>query len=451
MSTTPLKVAIIGAGPAGLYAAADLLRHDEQLHVDVIDRLTTPGGLARSGVSPDHAQRREVVTVLERLVMASGRFRFIGNLRFGEDVQLAELQQHYGATLFASGAGQDRSLGVPGEDLPGSHAATAFVGWYNAHPDYAQHRFDLTHERAVVIGNGNVALDVARMLLLPVAALGKTDIADHALSALAHSAIREVVILGRRGPAQASFTAPELLELASLQDVDVHVDGDIPAADASTSPGVALRLQLLRELQQRPSTGAPRRLVLQFFRAPVAILGDTQVSGVQVAKTRVVADAQGQLRAEATGETDTLNAGLVFRSVGYRSEPLPGLPFDAQRCILPNAQGRVLDTICGTPLPGLYVTGWLKRGPSGVIGSNRFCARDTVQALLDDRVALQAAAPVGGADLLDALRIKGKHPTDYAGWKRIDRAERQRGADSGRSRQRYADSEALLQLAQPAA
>lgn len=439
-----LRVAVIGAGPSGLYAAVDLLKRHPEARVDVFDRLPVPGGLVRSGVSPDHALRRAVIAVCERLALGSGRFRYFGNMTLGEQFQVHDLREHYHATLFASGAGSDRRLGIPGEDLPGSHPAAAFVGWYNCHPDHAGQRFDLSSERAVVVGNGNVALDVARMLLLPVDELRHTDMADHALDALAESRVREVVILGRRGPAQAAFTAPELLELATLQGVDIAVEGALPERVADA--GQALRLQLLRELQQRPSSGASRRLVLRFLSSPEAILGSDRVEALRVARNRLVEGNGGEPRAEATGETENLETGLVLRSVGYRAEPLPGLPFDPQRAVLPNADGRVLDPEQGhAPLAGCYVAGWLKRGPSGVIGTNKICSRQTVTALLADAAAGRLGdAPQAGSELPALLQRGRTELVDYDGWKRIDRQEQARGAPQGRPRARLASVAEML-------
>lgn len=448
MTASALKVAIIGAGPAGLYAATELLRRDPDLQVDVFDRLPTPGGLVRAGVSPDHAARREVAAVLERTALSSGRFRYFGNVEYGRDLTLDDLRQHYHATIFASGAAEDRRLGIPGEDLPGSHAATQFVGWYNAHPDHADRAFDLDCERAAVIGNGNVALDVARMLLLPVDELRHSDIADHALDALSASRIREVVILGRRGPAQASFTAPELLELAHMPGVAVEIDGVIPDDDAPPrSAGQHLRLRLLRELKSRSYAASQRRLVLRFLRSPTAILGGERVEGLQLIENRLVDDGRGGVRAESGTTTETLELGAVFRSVGYRATTLSGLPFDESRGVLPNEAGRVVDAT-GTA-PGVYVTGWLKRGPSGVIGSNRFCAQETVDSLLADAADLKSRAPHKVHDDLPTILVdRGVGVTDQRGWQRIDRTERQRGLDSGRPRRRIAARSELLAVAQ---
>jgi len=447
MKPETLRVAVIGAGPSGLYAAVDLLKRHANARVDLFDRLPVPGGLVRSGVSPDHALRRTVIAVCERLALGSGRFRYFGNLALGEQFQWQDLRSHYHATIVASGAGSDRRLGIRGEDLPGSHAATAFVGWYNSHPDHAHHRFDLSTERAVVVGNGNVALDVARMLLMPVDELRHTDMADHALDALASSRVREVVILGRRGPAQAAFTAPELLELGTLRGVDIVVEGTLP--DLGPDAGQNLRLQLLRELQQRGLAGAPRRLILRFLASPEAILGSDRVEALRIARNRLVAGPDGEVRAEATGITEILETGLVFRSVGYRAEPVPGLPFDRSRAVLPNIEGRVIDPQqADAAVPGCYVAGWLKRGPSGVIGTNKICSRQTVSTLLSDAAAGRLPIPPAVDAELPALLQRGHSAVvDYDGWRRIDRQEQARGAPQGRPRARMASVAEMLRTA----
>ncbi len=432
-----LRVGIVGAGPAGLYAAVELLSRDATASVDLFERLPVPGGLARYGVAPDHAERREVIEHYGRLAAASGRFRLHGNVEIGRDVDLSELLNHLHAVVFASGATSDRRLGIPGEDLPGSHAATEFVAWYNGHPDFADRHFEFGTERAIVAGNGNVALDVARMLLMPEAALRATDVADAALEALSNSRVREVVILGRRGPAQAAFTVPELLELQGLDDVDVVVDCPRPLLD-DTSAAHPLRLQLLRELAERAPRGRDRRLVLRFLASPVEIVGSDRVGAVRCVRNRLVQGVDGTVRAEATPDVETLAAGLVLRSIGYRATRLPSLPFDENRGIVPNRDGRVLDLATGAAMAGVYVAGWLKRGPSGYIGTNKQCSRQTVSALLDDAAAGRLSAPVAARRELEAL-IVARRPAriDYAGWKRIDRAERKGGAETGRPRRRF--------------
>lgn len=442
-----LRVAIVGAGPAGQYAAVDLLQRCPQAEVELFDRTPTMGGLVRYGVSPDHAARRKVGEVCERLAMSSGRFRFHGNVELGKTLSHDQLAAHHHAVIYASGAASDRALGIPGEALAGSHAATDFVGWYNGHPDFADRQFDLDCERAVVVGNGNVALDVARMLLLPPDHLARSDMADHAIDALRRSRVREVVILGRRGPAQAAFTAPELLELGQLPGVDVTVEG-IPT-DA-TAPG-SLRERLIHELASLPNRGKERRLVLRFLCSPQEALGTSRLERLRIAHNRLVADADGVLRAQADGHTSTLDCGLLFRSIGYRALPLSGLPFDDARGVLPNRAGRVLlEQDAEQALPGVYVTGWLKRGPSGVIGSNKQCARGTVDSLLEDWQQQRLPVPAQDREGLDALlREHAPASIDYLGWKRIDRTERQHGADARRPRVKLTTRDALQAAAAP--
>ncbi|HZQ37753.1 MAG TPA: FAD-dependent oxidoreductase, partial [Dehalococcoidia bacterium] len=354
----PLRVAIVGAGPSGLYAAVELLRRDPLARVSMIDRLPVVGGLARFGVAPDHGVRRQVTAVYERLALSSRRFRFYGNLRVGQDLAHQDLLDHHHAVIYASGAASDRRLDIPGEDLPGCHAASEFVGWYNGHPDYCSRQFDLSADRAIVVGNGNVALDIGRLLLMSSEELRRTDMADHALAALERSRVREVVILGRRGAAQAAFTAPELLELEALADVDIVVDyGQEPAQDTNPS----LRVRLIDEYARRAVRGRPRRLVLRFLGSPLEIIGQDRVEGLRIARNSLRGDGAGSWRAVPTGQEEILPAGLVFRSVGYRAEPLAGLPFDRAAAIVPNEQGRVVDPALKQACPGVFVAGWLKR------------------------------------------------------------------------------------------
>lgn len=398
MAIRPLRIAIVGAGPSGFFAAAELLKRHASVSVDMLDRLPVMGGLARFGVSPDHAARRRIIRRYKYLCAASGRFNFIGNVEAGHDISHAQLLENYHAVVYACGCASDQKLGIAGEDLPGSHSATDFVGWYNGHPDFRSRRFDFSTDRAVVIGNGNVALDVARILLMGEARLRHTDIARHALAALATSRIREVVLLGRRGPAEASFTTPELLELAELDDIDIaldgyRVDGDLPASDGSAA-GFArrLKLQIFREYVDRPAGGRPKRLVFKFLSSPQAILGNDRVEGLRLVRNVLESGADGMAKAVPTGEVSTLEAGLVLRAVGYRGRPIPGLPFDKQRGTLPNVDGRVvIDAESRIPVPWTYVVGWQKRGPSGVIGTNKYCAQRTVANLLDDLAAADLA------------------------------------------------------------
>jgi ferredoxin--NADP+ reductase len=448
----PLRVAIIGSGPAGFYAAGQLLaREDPAVLVDVFDRLPTPWGLVRAGVAPDHPKIKSVTRVFERTASKPG-FRFHGNVEVGTDVTHEELMDAYHAVIYAVGTPGDRRLGIPGEDLPGSHAATEFVAWYNGHPDYAELEFDLSCRRAVVIGNGNVALDVARMLALSVDELAVTDIADHALDALRDSRIEEIVVLGRRGPAQAAFTNPELRELADLELADVIVDpadmelDEYSAAALEDSDGTTRRnVETLRQYASAQAAGRPRRIVLRFLSSPVSIEGGDRVEGVTVERNRLVAGQNGTLRAQATGERERLEAGLVLRSIGYVGTPLPGVPFDGQRSTVLNQDGRVIDPDTGQPLTGVYAAGWIKRGPSGVIGTNKKCAQETTDLLLADHAAGRLTEPPGSADELLALMHERTHVVDYTGWEAIDAHERGLGEPAGRPRVKLVARPELLE------
>jgi ferredoxin--NADP+ reductase len=456
-SPPPLRVAIVGSGPSGLYAAGALQRStDVAAQVDVFDRLPTPWGLVRAGVAPDHPNIKAVTRMYEKTA-AHPEFRFFGNVEIGRDITVEELCERYHAVIYAFGAAADRRLGIPGEDLPGSWAATEFVAWYNGHPDYRDLQFDLTGERAVVVGNGNVAADVARMLALTTEELAVTDVADHALEALRDSSITEIVVLGRRGPAQAAFTNPEVLELGELQDADVIVDPrDVeldPASRAwleSDASDMTSRrnVEIFTGYSEREPEGKRKRVVLRFLTSPVEIVGDDKVEGVVVERNELV-EEDGALRARPTGERETIPASLVFRSVGYRGVELPGVPFDDRKAVIPNEGGRVLDAPGGEHVPGQYVVGWIKRGPSGIIGTNKKDAQETVKALLEDAAAgrvLQCAQPQREA--IEALLEErcGDHVT-YAHWESIDRAEKAAGEPQGRPRVKLCTVPELLEAA----
>jgi ferredoxin--NADP+ reductase len=449
----PLRVAVIGSGPAAFYAAGHLLAsEDPRVEVDVIERLPTPWGLVRLGVAPDHPKLKEVSRAFERIAERPG-FRFLGNVEVGRDVTHEELRRLYAAVVYAVGAQTDRRLGVPGEDLPGSWSATAFVAWYNGHPDFQDLSFDLSHEKAVVVGNGNVALDVARMLALTREELAPTDTTDPAIEAIAASGIREIVVLGRRGPVQAAWTAPELAELGELAGADILVDPEELELDAASeaeletaSPIVRRNLDLLRDFASRAPTGKLRAIRLRFRVSPVAILGGDRVEAVEVARNRLEPDGKGSVRAAATDEHEVLPCGVVFRSVGYRGVCLPGTPFDEGTGTIPNAGGRVLDPDGGA-IPGVYCAGWIKRGPTGVIGTNKKDATETVDLVLEDARAglLEQAA---GAEEVDAfLAERNVDVVTYQGWETIDRVERARGAKQGRPRVKLPTWDELLDTA----
>ena len=473
-ASSPIRIAVIGSGPAGFYAAGHLLKDsDAGFEVDMIERLPTPWGLVRSGVAPDHPKIKSVTRVYEKTA-AHPRFRYFGNVCFGEHVSREDLLAHYHAIVYATGSPMDRPLGIPGEELPGSHAATEFVGWYNGHPDYTGLEVDLVSaERAVVIGNGNVAVDVARMLVLTAEELAPTDTADHALDVLARSRVQEVVVVGRRGPAQAAFTNPELLELGELTDADVVVDPDeleraLAVHDEAAEQNATSRrnVEILRGYAQRVPTEGRRRVVLRFLLSPVALIAgeDGAVAAVELVRNELVASDDGALRARATDASETITAGLVFRAIGYRGEPLPGVSFDDRAAVILNDGGRVLDPDSRAPLPGEYVVGWIKRGPSGVIGTNKKDAQETVDAMLADLapsangdVAKASAAPDPGAThtpihadaaAIEAL-LRERQPAlvTYSGWEAIDRHERELGERAGRPRVKLTDIEEMLRIA----
>jgi ferredoxin--NADP+ reductase len=463
MTETPIRVAVIGSGPAGFYAAGHLLKESGgRLEVDMIERLPTPWGLVRSGVAPDHPKIKSVTRVYEKTA-EHPRFRYFGNVTFGEHVGREDLLAHYHAIVYATGSPSDRPLGIPGEELPGSHAATDFVGWYNGHPDQCDLEIDLlSAERAVVIGNGNVAIDVARMLVLAPAELAPTDTADHALEVLAASRVREVVIVGRRGPAQAAFTNPELLELGELSEADVIVDPDeleraLAVADPDAEANITSRrnVEILRDYASRTPKGHAKRIVLRFLMSPTELLAgeNGRLGAVELVRNELV-QADGSLRAKATDEHEMIEAGLVFRAIGYRGIPLPGVPFDERRGVIPNEGGRVRDLQTGEQVPGEYVVGWIKRGPSGVIGTNKKDAQETVDAMLADLLApAQDAAPRHEPAQPDAsaveslLRERQPELVTYAGWSEIDRHERALGEPAGRPRVKLTRIEEMLRVA----
>jgi ferredoxin--NADP+ reductase len=451
--TEALRVAVVGSGPAGFYAAAALLDADIPVEVDMIERLPTPWGLVRLGVAPDHPKLKTVSRAFERIAAKPG-YRFVGNVQVGRDLRRADLTRLYDAVIYAVGAQTDRRLGIPGEDLPGSWSATEFVAWYNGHPDFQDLQFDLNVDRAVVIGNGNVALDVARMLALTPEELAPTDTTDPAIDAIASAALRDIVVVGRRGPAEASFTTPELQELGELAGADVVVDpADLeldPESEASLEHNTNARrnVDVLRAFAERERSGKPVTLRLRFLLSPVAIHGDEKVEAVELVRNRLE-QRDDALVAVPTDEHETLACGLVFRSVGYRGVALPELPFEDRRGTLRNDCGRVLADN-GRPLPGVYCAGWIKRGPTGIIGTNKKDATETVALLLEDvRAGRLAHAEGATADAVDALlSSRGARPVLYTGWVNIDELERAAGEKLGRPRVKLRTWDELLEAAE---
>jgi ferredoxin--NADP+ reductase len=454
--TQPLRVAIVGAGPAGYYAADHLLKQQGLVvEIDMIDRLPTPYGLVRAGVAPDHQKIKSVTAAFDK-VAAHPRFRFYGGIDFGKDITVNDLRRHYHQILYSTGAQTDRRMGIPGEDLEGSHPATEFVAWYNGHPDYRDCQFDLTQERAAVVGVGNVAIDVARVLCRSPEELATTDIAEHALEALRKSHIREVYLLGRRGPAQAAFTNPEVRELGELADADVMVLPDEVELDelsrasveASGDRTIMKKVEILKSYAQRPPSGKSKKLVIRFLVSPVELEGNDrgEVTAIRLVRNELESTAAGTLQAKPTGEFETLPVGLVFRSVGYRGVPLPGVPFNESWGVILNQSGRVLDPQTKQPIIGEYAAGWIKRGPTGVIGTNKPDAAETVAGMMEDLAAgrVLAAEQPDATAAAQLMRERQPKCVSYEDWLRLNELEVARGRGFGRPRVKFTRVEDML-------
>ena len=448
----PLRVAIVGAGPSGFYAANALLKSTDLVaEVDLIDRLPTPFGLVRGGVAPDHQKIKSVVKAYNKTAQ-DPRFRFFGNVSVGTDVTVAELQANYDQVCFAFGAESSRRLGIEGEDLDGSHSATAFVGWYNAHPDYRDLTFDLSTKAVVVVGVGNVAMDVARVLAQDPERLAGTDIADYALEALRSSSVTDVYVLGRRGPAQAAFSPAEIKEIGELEGVDLILPPSSYEVDEVSATWLAesgeksnhKNVEYLQQMAAEGTTGASRRVHLLMLASPVAITGEGErMTGVQVERNEIYCDDRGNPRPRGTGAITSIEAGLLFRSVGYKGTQLPGLPYHKDWGIVPNDEGRITDE-GGTILPGLYVVGWAKRGPSGLIGTNRADSVATVAHMIADALG---SAPVDVPDAEGAaafLASKIDKLVTWADWERIDQLEVARGEAKGQIRRKFTNVADML-------
>jgi ferredoxin/flavodoxin---NADP+ reductase len=432
----------VGSGPAGFYAAGALLDAEAPIEVDMIERLPTPWGLVRLGVAPDHPKLKSVSRAFERIAEKPG-FRFLGNVEVGRDLSHAELVSLYDAVVYAFGAQTDRRLEIPGEDLAGSWSATEFVAWYNGHPDHQELPFDLNVERAVVVGNGNVALDVARMLALTPEELAPTDTTDPAIEAIGSSSLREIVIVGRRGPAQASWTTQELKEMGELAGADVSVDPAELEGAVEDDTHTQRNMDVLREFAAREPSGKPLVVRFAFFRSPVAIHGDTKVESVELVRNRLE-EQNGRLVAVPTDERETLGCGLVFRSVGYRGVGLPDVPFDERRGTIANEDGRVIGE------PRTYCAGWIKRGPTGIIGTNKKDASETVALLLEDveqgRITHKEKASAEAVETL--LAERDVRAVLYSGWSSIDELERTAGEKLGRPRIKLRSWDELLAAAE---
>src|SRR5712691_991677 len=454
-AANPLRVAVFGAGPAGFYAVEELLKQQEiSVAVDLFDRLPTPYGLVRGGVAPDHQKIKAVIRQYEKTAARPG-FRFFGNITFGENLSLDEVLAYYHQVLFTTGAESDRRMGIPGEDLPGSYPATVFVGWYNGHPDYRDLQFDLSAECVAVVGNGNVAMDVTRVLARSVEELARTDIADYALEALRHSKIKEIYLLGRRGPAQAAFTNPEIRELTELTGTDLVVRPEELELDEVNREFLALHaaeqthqrnVDILTAHSTAGEGSQSKKIRARFFVSPVVVLGTGRVEGLRLEKNRLVKDENGVFKAQGTGVHEEISCQLIFRSIGYKGHKLPGVPFDERNGIIPTRAGRVIDPATHAPLPRVYVAGWIKRGPSGVIGTNKPDAAATVQAMLEDAVQY----PVWDGLSLDLnaipslLAAKQVRMVTFTDWKRIDQVEIAAGKKRGKPREKLTTIAELL-------
>lgn len=452
----PIRVGIIGAGPAGFYAADFLLRDKSRtVHVDMYDRLPTPFGLVRSGVAPDHQKIKSVTRMFDRAARRPG-FRFFGNTTLGQHFRAPELADFYHALLYATGAQTDRDLPIPGISLQNSHAATEFVAWYNGHPDFQDRQFDLTQENVAVIGIGNVAIDVARILAHSYESLAETDIADAALEALRHSRVRNIYIIGRRGPAQAAFTVPEIRELGRLASCAAFVlPGEVqldPLSEAqvaaSNDSTLRTKLEIIQSFTAPQATDKPRSLTIRFLASPVELMDDGtgRVTRMRLVRNELYEDDSGNLRSRATEHFEELDVGLVFRSIGYYGVPLRDVPFRHDWGIVPNEAGRVLDPDTRRPIDGHYVTGWIKRGPSGVIGTNRPDARETVNLLLEDAMAGRHLHPVRTDPEQVAAFVTERQPrlVTYDDWLRLDAIETARGEAQGRPRVKFTSVESML-------
>jgi len=454
--TQPLRVAIIGSGPAAFYAADHFLKQANlNVEVDMYDRLPTPFGLVRGGVAPDHQKIKSVTKIYDG-VASDPRFRFFGNVELGKHLQLDDLRAYYHQILYATGAQTDRRMNIPGEDLNGSHPATEFVAWYNGHPDFAHLQFDLSAERVAVVGVGNVAIDVARILSLSHAELAATDIANYALEALTNSKVREVYLLGRRGPAQAAFTNPELKEAGELAEADALARPEETVLDALSQAelertkdrATMKKVEMLQAYAQNKPTGKPRKLIFRFLISPTEIVGDAEgrVSKLKLVKNVLYQTEAGSLSPKATDQTEELDCGLVFRSVGYRGVPLDGVPFNDKWGVILNEKGRVLDPATKQPRLGEYCTGWIKRGPSGVIGTNKPDSVETVVGMLEDLGNGSTLQPAhrDRASLEALVRERQPQFFSYADWRKLNQLETERGQAQNRPRVKFTSVAEML-------
>ncbi|MBK9749139.1 MAG: FAD-dependent oxidoreductase [Chloroflexi bacterium] len=457
-TATPLRVAIIGSGPSAFYAAEHYLKSGLAVEIDMFERLPTPYGLVRGGVAPDHPKIKTVTKVYDRIA-ANPNFHFYGNVEFGRDLTIDDLRAHYHQVVFGVGAQTDRRMGIPGEDLLGSHPATEFVGWYNAHPDYRELQFDLSKEKVAVIGNGNVAMDVARILASTYDELVKTDIADYALEALKASNVKDIYIIGRRGPAQAAYTNPELKELGELHDADVIVSPETAELDPLSSEYVLTsgdrdaerNTQTLMRYSTQTPAGKSKRIHMLFLLSPTALFGTENVEAIELVKNELYKADDGTLRPRATSEKITLPIDLVFRSIGYKGVALPGVPFDERGGVIPNVKGRILNADKSVAV-GAYAVGWIKRGPSGIIGTNKPDSQETIDQALEDAKAGSSFTPSAPsrAAVEGVLRERGVDFISFAEWQKLDEAEVANGTASGRPRVKFSRVDDMLNVVRAA-
>jgi ferredoxin--NADP+ reductase len=452
----PLRVAIVGAGPTGFYAAEHLLKNkDVVAEVDMFDRLPTPYGLVRGGVAPDHQKIKTVTKAYDRTAK-NPQFRFYGYVEIGKDISVADLRNYYHQIIYTYGASTDRQLGIPGEDLTGSCPATDFVAWYNGHPDFRDYQFDLSQEHVAVVGVGNVAIDVARILCRTREELLETDIADHALEALSNSNIKEIYVLGRRGPAQAAFTNTEVRELGELAGADAVVlseEAELDelsqqSLDESKDRLLPKKVEIIQNLAKQPRTGKPKTLTLRFLVSPVELIGDEagKLKAMRLVKNKLHRSSDGSLRPKATDQFEELPVGLVFRSVGYRGVPLEGVPFNDSWGVISNESGRVVNAETKEVVVGEYTGGWVKRGANGIIGTNKPDAVETVNLMLEDVAADKTLTPANPTVELAESFIRERKPNyfTYEDWLKLDEAELANGKAQGRPRVKFTRIEDML-------
>ncbi|GIS67352.1 MAG: NADP oxidoreductase [Anaerolineaceae bacterium] len=457
-ATNPLRVAIIGAGPAGFYSADQLFKEfADRVQVDMYDRLPTPFGLVRYGVAPDHLKIKSVTKLYERIANKTG-YRFWGNVEFGKHIDLGDLRAHYNCVVFAYGAKGSRRLGIPGENLQGSHAATDFVAWYNGHPDYSDCTFNLAVDTAVVVGIGNVAVDVARVLCLTEEELLQSDIADYALDALLKSNVKEVVLLGRRGPAQAAFTNPEAKELGSLQGADIHVAAEEAELDTLSSQELDIdgdkttvrKVEIIQNFAKRKYNSQSKVIRMRFLTSPIEMFnnGDDKVSGLRLVKNEIYRTEQGSLKSRPTNVYEDLDTGLVFRSVGYVGSAVPGIPFDAKSGIICNSEGRIFNPKTQELLIGMYTSGWIKRGPTGVIGTNKEDSIESINCLIEDVKSGKMLVPASKnfSKVEELLHSRQPDLFTFDDWKRIDNMEIANGDLVGRPRVKFTSTLSMLKV-----